>query len=312
MTVAKRKTLFDDRPVEISELTYIIRQDISALNAQIAQLQQYVRSQQAAAASGKGKAKAEGQVEEHNSNVVMMLQSRLASMGMGFKDVLELRTQNMKASKDRSEQFMHTTTSAAQSSQGMGVAGVSVGTGLILNLDIYRWWTAIRIPSRFGIISIHSRTSTNIFPPATAPRPEIKTSSNSARHARRDTRLDSIWLGRKAKSWGCGLSGAGYEWGWRGEWFGHGHGASWIRLWLSAVAADGTTGTSRTSTFLRDSLPISFRTKDNYIQSRSTAIESIESTIAELGQIFQQLAHMVAEQRETVQRIDADTTDIAA
>lgn len=52
--------------------------------------------------------------------------------------------------------------------------------------------------------------------------------------------------------------------------------------------------------------------QDNYIQSRSTAIESIESTIAELGQIFTQLAGMVAEQRETVQRIDADTTDIAA
>ena len=52
--------------------------------------------------------------------------------------------------------------------------------------------------------------------------------------------------------------------------------------------------------------------QDDYIQSRSTAIESIESTIAELGQIFTQLAQMVAEQRETVQRIDADTVDIAA
>lgn len=52
--------------------------------------------------------------------------------------------------------------------------------------------------------------------------------------------------------------------------------------------------------------------QDNYIQSRSTAIESIESTIAELGQIFTQLAQMVAEQRETVQRIDADTVDIAS
>jgi hypothetical protein len=52
--------------------------------------------------------------------------------------------------------------------------------------------------------------------------------------------------------------------------------------------------------------------KDTYIQSRSTAIESIESTIAELGQIFTQLATMVAEQRETVQRIDADTIDIAS
>lgn len=52
--------------------------------------------------------------------------------------------------------------------------------------------------------------------------------------------------------------------------------------------------------------------QDTYIQSRSTAIEQIESTIAELGQIFSQLATMVAEQRETVQRIDADTIDIAS
>ena len=52
--------------------------------------------------------------------------------------------------------------------------------------------------------------------------------------------------------------------------------------------------------------------QDSYIQSRSTAIESIETTIAELGQIFNQLANMVAEQRETVQRIDADTLDIAS
>jgi syntaxin 5 len=101
--VAKRKTLFDDRPIEISELTYIIRQDIASLNTQIASLQSYIRAQKQPATTGKG------QVEEHNSNVVMMLQSRLADMGMGFKDVLELRTQNMKASKDRSEQFMHTT-----------------------------------------------------------------------------------------------------------------------------------------------------------------------------------------------------------
>ena len=95
--MAKRRTLFDDRPIEISELTYIIRQDIASLNNQIAALQSYVRAQKAGGgAGGKGKDKGKGQgqqVEEHNSNVVMLLQSRLASMGMGFKDVLELRTQ---------------------------------------------------------------------------------------------------------------------------------------------------------------------------------------------------------------------------
>jgi t-SNARE complex subunit (syntaxin) len=51
--------------------------------------------------------------------------------------------------------------------------------------------------------------------------------------------------------------------------------------------------------------------QDTYLNTRSTAIESIESTIAELGSIFQQLAQMVAQQGETVQRIDADTSDIA-
>lgn len=47
------------------------------------------------------------------------------------------------------------------------------------------------------------------------------------------------------------------------------------------------------------------------MQQRSRAIESIEGTISELGQMFGQLAHMVAMQRETVQRIDTDVFDIA-
>jgi len=69
-------------------------------------------------------------VDEHNHNVVMLLQSKLANTSMTFKDVLEIRTQvglpdiiknseklrllqNMKESKDRTEQFMYTTASAA-------------------------------------------------------------------------------------------------------------------------------------------------------------------------------------------------------
>ena len=43
ISVAKRKSLFDDKPVEIQELTYIIKQDISTLNKQIAKLQEVSR-----------------------------------------------------------------------------------------------------------------------------------------------------------------------------------------------------------------------------------------------------------------------------
>ena len=37
--LARRKTIFDDKPVEIQELTYIIKHDIANLNRQIGQLQ---------------------------------------------------------------------------------------------------------------------------------------------------------------------------------------------------------------------------------------------------------------------------------
>ena len=55
---------------------------------QIASLQAYVKTQ------GQSKAgSAQKQVDEHNHNVVMLLQSKLASTSMNFKDVLEIRTQ---------------------------------------------------------------------------------------------------------------------------------------------------------------------------------------------------------------------------
>lgn len=63
-TVAKRKTLFDDRPVEISELTYVIKQDLASLNQQIAGLQALTQSQHPK--SSRSKTDQEG---EHNDNV---------------------------------------------------------------------------------------------------------------------------------------------------------------------------------------------------------------------------------------------------
>lgn len=63
-TVAKRKSLFDDKPVEISELTYVIKQDLASLNQQIAGLQALTLSQHPK--SNRSKADQEG---EHNDNV---------------------------------------------------------------------------------------------------------------------------------------------------------------------------------------------------------------------------------------------------
>lgn len=62
--MAKRKTLFDDRPVEISELTYVIKQDLAALNQNIASLQTLTSTQHPK--STRSRTDQEG---EHNDNV---------------------------------------------------------------------------------------------------------------------------------------------------------------------------------------------------------------------------------------------------
>jgi len=221
--LAKRKTLFDDRPVEISELTFIIKQDIANINKQIAALQSYVKANNQSSSKP-------GQVEEHNHNVVMMLQRKLADTSVGFKDVLEIRTQNMKESKDRTEQFMYSTSSAANP--------IPPSNSLLFNNQ----------------------------------RPEDSMYNNSRQDSKGKSRaLDGDLLA------------------------------------LDMTAAEE--GNNQGAAFMQMQI---MEQQDNYIQSRSTAIESIESTIAELGSIFSQLANMVAEQRETVQRIDADTMDIAS
>ncbi|KAL4069781.1 t-SNARE [Scleroderma yunnanense] len=226
--LAKRKTLFDDRPVEISELTFIIKQDIANINRQIAALQSFVKQRNALANARSTEGK---QIDEHNHNVVMMLQSKLANTSMTFKDVLEVRTQNMKETKDRTEQFMHSTAAAAHQ----------------------------------------------------APQ-------------------NSVLLNGRYDPMGDGSSRPSSK----GKGRAHQNGDV---LAMDLDSAEGGLVQNGGGAFMQMQL---VEQQDSYIQSRSTAIESIESTIAELGQIFNQLAHMVAEQRETVQRIDADTVDIAS
>uniref|UniRef100_A0A674CKY0 Syntaxin-5 n=1 Tax=Salmo trutta TaxID=8032 RepID=A0A674CKY0_SALTR len=185
--LAKRKSLFDDKAVEIEELTYIIKQDINSLNKQIAQLQDLIRSH--GAPSGR-------HIQTHSNTIVVSLQSKLASMSNDFKSVLEVRTENLKQQKCRREQFSQ--------------------------------------------------------PPITS---QI-----------------SLLMQDESRSTG-------------GE-----------------VAIDMDNQSNPLQLQLIDE-------QDSYIQSRADTMQNIESTIVELGSIFQQLAHMVKEQEETVQRIDANVED---
>ncbi|KPI92656.1 PREDICTED: syntaxin-5 [Papilio xuthus] len=174
--LAKKKSLFDDRPVEIHELTYIIKGDLNSLNQQIARLGEMPKGRRS--------------MHSHSSSVVLALQSRLASMSNQFKQVLEVRSENLKHQNNRREQFSR-------------VAPVVKEIPSILQPD------------------------------------EV-----------------SIDLGE----------GSNFQ--------------------TQQLA-------------LRDDT-------DSYVQQRAETMHNIESTIVELGGIFQQLAHMVKEQDEAIGRIDAN------
>ena len=197
-TVAKRKTLFDDRPVEINELTFIIKQDLSSLNQQISALQNLSRAQHP-------KADQEG---EHNKNVVFLLQGKLTDVSANFKDVLEVRTKNIQASRSRTENFVSSVSSHAAPS-------ISQSASPLYNT-----------PTR-------------------------------------------------------GSPGPGSD-----------------LLTLNPVG-------DQQLLMMEEAQP-----QNTYIHQRGEAIEAIERTINELGSIFGQLASMVSEQSEMIQRIDANTEDV--
>jgi len=112
--LAKRKTIFDDKPVEIQKLTNMIKQDIAHLNKQIGQLQTIAKDQR----------KGNHQAGRHSSSVVVQLQSKLATMSNNFKQVLEVRTENLKSQRSRAEQF---SSGAVTSSLPVSATQVRVG-----------------------------------------------------------------------------------------------------------------------------------------------------------------------------------------
>jgi syntaxin 5 len=94
--LAKKRSLFDDNPVEVNELTFIIKQDLSRMNEDIRNLQTLSKRLHP-------KPDQEG---ENNKNILLLLQGKLGDVSANFKDVLEIRTKNIQASRSRTEAFV--------------------------------------------------------------------------------------------------------------------------------------------------------------------------------------------------------------
>ncbi|KAH0950628.1 hypothetical protein HN011_011518 [Eciton burchellii] len=196
--LAKKKSIFNDRQMEIEELTNIIKTDLKSLNLQIGKLQELGKSQRESIGLSQG-----NHIASHSSSIVMALQSKLANMSNHFKNVLEVRSENMREEQSRRQQF----------TQG------SVSTMLPPSV----------VSGKQGSLLLQEEASSN-----------------------------SVMIDLEP--------------------------AMNHQLMQQAMQDD----------------------TDAYVQSRAETMQNIESTIVELGGIFQQLAHMVKEQEEMVERIDSN------
>ncbi|KAL5223311.1 hypothetical protein ABZP36_028024 [Zizania latifolia] len=96
--LAKRTSVFDDPTLEIQELTGVIKKDITALNSAVVDLQVLCNSQNESGNLSKD-------TTNHSTTVVDNLKNRLMSATKEFKEVLTMRTENMKVHENRRQMF---------------------------------------------------------------------------------------------------------------------------------------------------------------------------------------------------------------
>ncbi|KAJ3025810.1 UNVERIFIED_CONTAM: cis-Golgi t-SNARE syntaxin [Siphonaria sp. JEL0065] len=272
--LAKKKTLFDDKPNEINDLVLGIKQDITLVNRQIALLQQHQRNQFQSQQQQK-------QATEHSSNVITSLQTKLASTSNEFKSILELRTQNMKDQKNRREQYTGSSSSSSNTSSTAPVAGYSVqgATGPPPS----QFAAPPQQPQLFGIPTtsasnpLFSGDSSSLFNPSTS------TTTNYSSPLYNPDRKFTTSFSNDSED---GLRNRGDH---------HQRGDS--------AVIDMGMGSHQQLVQQNNAATM------EYIESRGQAIDSIESTIAELGQIYSQFTQILSQQREMVQRIDVNVMD---
>ncbi|KGU33458.1 syntaxin 5 [Candida albicans P78042] len=227
--LAKRKPIFDDKPIEIGELTYVIKQDIFKIETNIQNLQKYLK--------GDTSVSIDAQTTQFSKNVLTLLNSKMKNVSGEFKNVLEIRQKNEIINKNRTENFL-SSVSASRSSNNQSPLIDNPNASL-------------------------SNLSENPFLASSPP-------ENLPYDPDADPDTSSPY----------GVSNNGE--------------------YLSLP--------SQTQQMLL--MEEQQYGNQQYLQQRNRAVESIESTINEVGNLFQQLATMVSEQGEQIQRIDANVEDI--
>ena len=102
--VVRQNNMFNDPTEAINELAALVKKDITDINMQLDNLQEYMNSKRQAAPSR--------QAAKHSDAIVSLMKSNLMATTRGFKDILEVRQENMKLQQSRRARYGKTASSA--------------------------------------------------------------------------------------------------------------------------------------------------------------------------------------------------------
>lgn len=218
--LAKRTSVFDDPTLEIQEITAVIKQDITALNSAVVELQLLSNSRNETGNTS-------SDTTSHSTTVVDDLKNRLMSTTKEFKEVLTIRTENLKVHGNRRQLFSSSSKNPANPFvRQRPLAAKSAAST-----------SAPPLPWASG-----TQSSSQLF-----PKNQVDGEAQPLLHQQQNQQQQQM-------------------------------------------------------------VPL----QDSYMQSRAEALQNVESTIHELGNIFNQLATLVSQQGEIAIRIDENMDETVA
>ncbi|CCE64064.1 hypothetical protein TPHA_0G02280 [Tetrapisispora phaffii CBS 4417] len=233
--LAKRKPMFNDNPVEIAELSFLIKRKIYSIEQNLVELSKFQRANKYNISGNNSSHDSKDGPILHSRNVMNLLNTKMKNISGDFKNVLEERQRLEIANKER----------WAKISVDASENDTRNNKGQSDNRNTYE------------SNDLTSYNSSNPFLSNLIDDESNNTSYNKTSNKNDNTLMS---LSQNSQS-------------------------------LLLQMEEGT--------------------MDNaYLQERDRAMETIESTIQEVGSLFQQLASMVQEQGETIQRIDENVNDI--
>ncbi|CAH0486703.1 unnamed protein product [Peronospora farinosa] len=102
--LVRQNNMFNDPTEAINELAALVKKDITDINMQLDNLQEYMNSKRQSAPSR--------QAAKHSDAIVSLMKSNLMATTRGFKDILEVRQENMKLQQSRRARYGKTASSA--------------------------------------------------------------------------------------------------------------------------------------------------------------------------------------------------------